>query len=378
MRKRFSILILLFLLPGGLLLPARGEAQTPSALWANLSPHPDYPVEWWYMTGYLSTPSHRHFGFQATFFRMTTKIGREPSAPKSTSSWTPREIFGFHGAVSDLDRKSFLSTERERRGFSRSVLAQESPFSVRIGRNRLDRLVPEAKSLALHFRVANRSYDLSLSPQSPPIWHAARKKFFTGPGAADWAYYYSYPLVTITGTVTTVRPDGKTHTEAVSGQCWFDHEWMKSTLAKDQIGWIWVWGWNKKNTQGVMVYQMLNRGATLSPFHRATILQREGDSWTVARSDKLAFTGQLTNRCLDLKRIAFRVGSNLEIKVRPRIDRQALTGAVTYWEGASGIIFKKKGLVEKGKGYLEVTGLQSWKKNQLCRNQETHLKKEFP
>ncbi len=320
------------------------------------------------MTGYLETEKKRHFGFQATFFRMTTKIGRKPSTQTANSPWSPKEIFGFHGALSDLDRKTFLSTERERRGFSRSVLAQETPFSVRIGRNRLEHIPPDSKALSLGFRVANRSYDLKLSPESPPIWHAAQKKFFTGPGAADWAYYYSYPLVTITGTVTTVLPDGKTHTEAVRGQCWFDHEWMRSTLAKDQIGWIWVWGWNKTNTEGVMVYQMLNRGATLSPFHRATLIKKDGDTWTVTRTDKVFFRGTLKDRCLDLNRIAFRVGPDIRLRVRPEIERQQLTGAVSYWEGASKIMLENKGRIESGKGYLEVTGLESIRHGSLCRN----------
>ena len=367
MRRRLSILLFLLLLPGGVSHPARGSAAEPPALWTHLSPHPDYPVEWWYMTGYLATQSNRHVGFQATFFRMSTKIGGKHSEKRAESPWAPRKIFGFHGAVSDIDRKTFLSTERERRGFSRSVFDQKDPFSVRIGRNRLDHRSPDAKALSLVFRVANKSYDLRLAPQSPPIWHAARKKFFTGPGPDDWAYYYSYPLVLITGTVTTVRPDGKTFTEAVHGQCWFDHEWMRSSLAKDQIGWIWVWGWNKDNTRGVMVYQMLNRGATLSPYHRATLLRRKGGSWIVTRTDKVAFTGRLRDRCLALTRVTFQVGAETRISVRPRIDRQELAGAVSYWEGAAGITFEKNGLVENGKGYLEVTGLADYRDRSLCR-----------
>jgi predicted secreted hydrolase len=319
------------------------------------------------MTGYLKTQTNRHFGFQATFFRMTTKVGREPSPSNATSPWTPREIFGFHGAVSDLDRKAFLSTERERRGFSRSVLSQENPFSVRIGRNRLDHPRPDKKSLALHFRVANRSYDLSLFPQSPPVWHAKHQKFFTGPGAADWAYYYSYPLVLITGTVTTVLPDGTKRLDSVHGQCWFDHEWMRSSLAKDQIGWIWVWGWNKENTQGVMVYQMLDRGATLSPFHRATILERKGDIWTVTRTNEVRLLAGKSGRCLDPDRIELQVGPGILVRVHPRLDRQFLTGAVPYWEGAARIKLGPPSSPETGKGYLEVTGLADLKGRSLCR-----------
>lgn len=364
--KGFLTHLLLSLFFGSMLLSPLPASATPppaSSLWAHLAPHPNYPIEWWYMTGYLTTGSKRHQGFQATFFRMTN----QDSSSSAGSPWSPREIFGFHGAVSDLDRKTFLSTERERRGFSRSVLAQKDPFSVRIGRNRLDHPKSSALSLDLVFRVGNQSFNLNLTPLSPPVWHAARKKFFTGPSPEDWAYYYSYPLVTITGSVTTVLSDGTQQTESVHGQCWFDHEWMVHSMAKDQIGWIWVWAWNKTNTRGIMLYQMLDRGARLSPFHRATVLERRGEEWTVERTDTVVFTGTLKDRCLDLNRIAFRVGPDIRLRVRPDIARQQLTGAVSYWEGASKIMLENKGRIENGKGYLEVTGLESLRHRSLCR-----------
>ena len=32
--------------------------------------HPDFRIEWWYVTGHLFDPAGRRFGFQATFFRL--------------------------------------------------------------------------------------------------------------------------------------------------------------------------------------------------------------------------------------------------------------------------------------------------------------------
>ncbi|MCL5285645.1 MAG: carotenoid 1,2-hydratase [Nitrospirae bacterium] len=360
------ILLSLPLLLG--LLPAKLHATPPpSALWAHLRPHPDIPIEWWYMTGFLSSEKGRHFGFQATFFRMANQSPGFSGSPSSQSPWAPREIFGFHGALSDLDNKTFLSTERERRGFSRSVLAQAPPFSVRIGRNRLDHPAPDAPFLRLVFRVGNQSYDLRLIPQSPPVWHAARRKFFTGPHPTDWAYYYSYPLVTIAGTRTVVRPDGARKTESVHGQCWFDHEWMFHTMNKDQIGWIWVWGWNKENTRGIMLYQMLDRGARLSPFHRATVLERDAGAWRVRRTNGVKLTSGKEGRCLSPGRLEFLVDNALVVRVRPMIEDQLLKGAVTYWEGASRIKIGKTPSLENGKGYLEVTGLGALSQGRLCR-----------
>ena len=359
--------LVLSLFIGGLLLsplPAFAASSPAPSLWAHLAPHPDYPIEWWYMTGYLTTGEKIHQGFQATFFRMTN----QGSSSLGKGPWSPREIFGFHGALSDLDRKTFLSTERERRGFSRSVLAKKNPFSVRIGRNRLDLPKPSSPSLALVFRVGNQSFNLNLTPLSPPVWHAAREKFFTGPSPEDWAYYYSYPLVMITGTVTTVGSDGAQKTRTVHGQCWFDHEWMVHSLAKDQIGWIWVWAWNKNNTRGLMLYQMLDRGVRLSSFHRATVLERRGGDFLVTRTRNVRLLGGKNGRCLDLSRIAFLVGDNTVVRVHPEIDRQLLTGAVSYWEGAAKITLGPTSSPESGDGYLEVTGLGTLRDKALCRD----------
>ncbi|MDA8028830.1 MAG: carotenoid 1,2-hydratase [Nitrospiraceae bacterium] len=366
MRESLRHLILSLFFGGLLLSPLLALANSSPApsLWAHLDPHPDFPIEWWYMTGYLTTGEKIHQGFQATFFRMTN----QGSSSSAGGPWSPREIFGFHGALSDLDRKTFLATERERRGFSRSVLAKKDPFSVRIGRNRLDLPKPSSPSLALVFRVGNQSFNLALTPLSPPVWHAARKKFFTGPSQKDWAFYYSYPLVMITGTVTTVGSDGAQKTRTVHGQCWFDHEWMVHSLAKDQIGWIWVWAWNKKNTRGLMLYQMLDRGVRLSPFHRATVLERKGVDWTVTRTRNVRLLKGKNDRCLDLSRIAFLVGGNTVVRVHPEIDRQLLTGAVSYWEGAARITLGPSSAPESGKGYLEVTGLESLREGSLCRD----------
>ena len=350
-----SFLAIFFvILSWGAFAPEVHAAPSP-ALWDDLLPHGDFPIEWWYMTGFLKTEKGRNLGFQATFFRMKNNE-QSPGQQSARGPWAPREIFGFHGAVSDLDRKTFISTERERRGFGRSVATQDHPFSVSIGRNRLDHKDATAPTLALSFRVADQSFDLTFTPLSPPVWHAAHKKFFTGPRPIDYAYYYSYPLVKVEGTRTIVHRDGTVTHEHVRGQCWFDHEWMAQTLAPGQIGWIWLWAWNKENTRGIMLYQMLDRGGKLSPFHRATVMKRTNEGISVERTRDVSLDRGMRGGCLELGKIRFLVDHQIKIGVMPKLKGQLLKGAVSYWEGAAGINFGNK-FREEGKGYLEVTGL---------------------
>ena len=37
--------------------------------------HPDFKIEWWYVTGHLYADAGRRFGFQATFFRSAAPRG---------------------------------------------------------------------------------------------------------------------------------------------------------------------------------------------------------------------------------------------------------------------------------------------------------------
>ena len=343
------------------------HAASSPGLWDDLLPHGDFPIEWWYMTGFLKTEKGRNLGFQATFFRMKNNE-QSPDQQSARGPWAPREIFGLHGAVSDLDRKTFVWTERERRGFGRSVATQDHPFSVSIGRNRLDHKNATAPSLALSFRVANQSFDLELTPLSPPVWHAAHKKFFTGPRPVDYAYYYSYPLVNVEGTRTIVHRNGTITHERVHGQCWFDHEWMAQSLAPGQIGWIWLWAWNKENTRAVMLYQMLDQGGKLSPFHRATVMKQTKEGISVDRTRDIALVRGMHGGCLELRKIRFLVDHKMKIVVKPKLKDQLLKGAVRYWEGAAEINFgKEEG--GKGMGYLEVTGMIKTRALSLCANQ---------
>ena len=371
-RARHSFLVIFLVILSWVTFASDIHAASSPGLWDDLLPHGDFPIEWWYMTGFLKTEKGGNLGFQATFFRMKNNE-QSPDQQSARGPWSPHEIFGFHGAVSDLDRKTFVSTERERRGFGRSVATQDRPFSVSIGRNRLDHKDDTAPTLGLSFRVADQSFDLTLTPLIPPVWHAARKKFFTGPRPIDYAYYYSYPLVKVEGTRTIVHRNGTITHERVHGQCWFDHEWMAQSLAPGQIGWVWLWAWNKENTRGVMLYQMLDQGGKLSAFHRATVMKRTKEGITVERTRDVSLVRGMHGGCLDVRKIRFLVGHKMKIVVKPKLKDQLLKGAVRYWEGAAQINFGKEA-GRDGKGYLEVTGMNKRKKSlanmELCQSKE--------
>ena len=72
--------------------------------------HPDYRIEWWYVTGWLDGP----LGFQITFFR-----ARPAEASDNPSQFNPRQILFAHAALSDPRRGRLVHDQRAARaGFS--------------------------------------------------------------------------------------------------------------------------------------------------------------------------------------------------------------------------------------------------------------------
>ena len=58
--------------------------------------HPDFGIEWWYVTGWLYDGAHHPLGFQITFFRVKTHLDAG-----NPSAFTPRELLIAHCALSD-------------------------------------------------------------------------------------------------------------------------------------------------------------------------------------------------------------------------------------------------------------------------------------
>ena len=65
--------------------------------------HPDFKIEWWYVTGHLKSEGDRRFGYQATFFRLAadSAISSEGNPP------LPQDIHLAHMALLDLKTKKF-------------------------------------------------------------------------------------------------------------------------------------------------------------------------------------------------------------------------------------------------------------------------------
>jgi predicted secreted hydrolase len=312
---------------------------------ADYGSHPAFRTEWWYITGWLTTPGGESLGFQITFFR--TKPAIDEGNP---SGFAPRQLLVAHCAISDPKRGRLWQDQKIRRAGLGLAEAAEGDTDVRIDRWALKRTAGlynatiDAEDFSLH---------LTLRPTQPPLLNGDSGVSRKGPAPQSASYYFSLPHLGVAGTIGR---HGSTDT--VSGEAWFDHEWSSEYLDSQAVGWDWI-GINLKDGAALMAFRI--RGlegesrwaggttrladGTVQNLGPADIVFVAGRSWRSPR------TGILYPVQWQV-----RVGKQ-EFDLEPLLDDQEndtrlSTGAI-YWEGAVRA-YQQHTLV--GQGYLELTG----------------------
>src|ERR1035437_6041056 len=79
---------------------------------ADLGPHPDYRIEWWYVTANLADSTGVGYGAQWTLFRQAMKPGAQQEG------WANQQIWMGHAAVTRAD------THRYSEAFARGGIGQ--------------------------------------------------------------------------------------------------------------------------------------------------------------------------------------------------------------------------------------------------------------
>ena len=361
-RRIWTVLVIGFLFSASVVSPAQAtENGSPEGVFRN---HGSYPIEWWYLTGRIRVPGHpRRDGFEGTFFRFNTSWQHPAGRPPSP--WEPSRVLSFHGAYSDTLHHRFRSTELLSRTFRRAVSLRKKPFRIRFGENFLEVLPDPGHSgeIRLHLfeQVGWRLVDVTLKGKGSPLEEGPGGRLVTGPGPGDWAWYLSYPELSLKGKVGRIQSDGQVHWTPVTGVAWFDHEWTGALLGKGQTGWIWL-GARLSGKGDLMAFQMQKKdrpdrfqGGT----YRMTVHSGNRTVW-LSPSD-LTFhvlsywKSPRTGICypsrlkLDVKSL------NTSWRIDPVMKDQELTGRPDYWEGAVSLRDSASGERE-GEGYLELTG----------------------
>ncbi len=178
--------------------------------------HPDYRIEWWYLTAALEDVSGIRYGVQWTLFRSAL-------TPEGPQVW-----MGHFGLTSPEEH---FSGERFARGGVGQAGVVPAPFDAWIDDWRLSG--PTLESLRLRAATEVAGYDLALRAEGPLVFHGDAG-FSVKSAAGQASYYYSQPFYTVSGTLDL--PSGPVE---VTGRGWLDREWSSQPLQDDQEGWDW-------------------------------------------------------------------------------------------------------------------------------------------
>ena len=314
--------------------------------------HPDFRLEWWYVTGWLTDGPEQPLGFQITFFRV-----RPPQRSANPSAFAPHHLLIAHAAVSDPLRGHLHHEQRAARiAFGLSGAAEGrtdvwvDDWSLRQQEKRYT-----ATIAARSFRL-----DLVFAATQSPLLQGTAGYSQKGPRPESASYYYSVPQLAAAGTITR---EGRTTTGR--GTAWLDHEWSTSYMDERAVGWDWI-GINFDDGGALMAFQMRDTqggtfwagGAYRSAAGDDRVFERGEIRFTPLRRWRSPRTGAHYP-------VSWRIRTgDREIEIESLFDDQendtrATTGAI-YWEGAVRALLGGRPI---GRGYLELTGY--WRRLQL-------------
>jgi predicted secreted hydrolase len=308
---------------------------------ADHGPHPDYRIEWWYLTANLVDSSGAACGVQWTLFRQALAPGPQQQG------WANQQIWMGHAAVTRADTHRFGET------FARGGVGQAgvdaTPFrawidawQMRGGEAMSDTTLTP---IDLAASGADFRYALRLDTERPLVLQGEAgysKKSERGQAS----YYYSQPFYKASGTVTMDdRP------MQVSGSAWMDREWSSQPLASDQTGWDWF-SLHLSSDEKLMLFRL--RHADGGHYLSGNWIEADGKSTQIPAAD-IVMTPTLSTGVAGRElpthwRLAI-PARGLTIETTPLNANAWMATSFPYWEGPIGFRGSHNGV-----GYLEMTG----------------------
>jgi predicted secreted hydrolase len=308
---------------------------------ADHGPHPDYRIEWWYVTAILEDSTGAAYGVQWTLFRQASR----PSPQQE--GWANQQIWMGHAAVTSAGIHRFSETFA--RGGVGQAGVEASPFRAWIDswemRGRAPMSEENIAPLELNASGADFSYALHLDADRPLVLQGdagySRKS-----ERGQASYYFSQPFFKVTGSITV---DGRPI--EVTGLAWMDREWSSQPLASDQTGWDWF-ALHLNSGQKIMLFRL--RQADGNDYCSGNWISSDGKTGQLASADihmtEQAWTTLEGRKVPTAWHIAI-PSRALAIDCVPLNAKSWMGTSFPYWEGPIGF-----GGSHSGLGYLEMTG----------------------
>jgi predicted secreted hydrolase len=315
--------------------------------------HPEFRIEWWYVTGHLFTAERRRFGFQATFFRSAG-----PRLAATDADFGRDQVFLAHMAVTDVAAGRFLESERlNREGWDAG--AAVGRLDVHNGEWALRQAAAGDGVMELEGGVrAEAAFQLALAPTKPIVVFGDHGVSPKGPDPASVSYYLTYPRLAAKGILSIGGKD-----LAVTGEAWMDHEISSSPLAADLVGWDWTCIQFRQSGRELMLYRLRRADGTADPASRLQWVTAGGAvvtepfTWEVLTTWKNPADGAEFPARVRLHTVDCDSGRPVAFELVPVLPDQVLSNRMaggSYWEGACDV--RGEDGSDAGSAYLELTG----------------------
>ncbi len=320
----------------GFAMPQRGRIIS---LPSDHGPHPDYRIEWWYVTANLMDDDGKQYGAQWTLFRSAME-------PGNRNGFSDPQIWMGHAALTSESRH--YVAERLARGGVGQANVTAAPFRAWIDDWEMrGTAVPGADGLAnisLSAAGIDFGYTLNLETSKPVVLQGDRG-YSVKSAKGQASYYYSQPFYLVSGTIKIGGAD--VH---VSGKAWLDREWSSQPLSSDQTGWDWF-SLHLEGGEKVMAFRLRD---DRDGFISATWISPDGQ--TVPLSGDAVKLEPVRHASVNGRQVpvAWHVQiheKSLDITTEPLNDQSWMSTTTPYWEGP--IAFSG---TSSGVGYLEMTG----------------------
>lgn len=301
--------------------------------------HPNFRIEWWYVTANLKDAGGQDYGAQWTLFRSAL-------SPQTVQGWSDPQIWLGHAAVTTKDHHYF--GERLARGGVGQAGVTLQPFRAWVDEWGMQGTgEPDAdplQNLKVKAQADLFSYDLALSAKEPLV-RQGDKGYSVKSASGQASFYYSQPYYSVEGEIVL---EGKP--VPVTGKAWMDREWSSQPLAADQTGWDWF-SLHLASGEKVMAFRLRDSG---NGYSSANWVSANGESTPLSGDEVIIEQKQTTKVGTRTIPTVWRVripSKSLDVITRP-LNSQSWMGTTTpYWEGP--ITFEGS---TSGEGYLEMTG----------------------
>jgi predicted secreted hydrolase len=299
-------------------------------------PHPEFRIEWWYLTANLEDADGTAYGVQWTLFRTALE-------PRDGLGWSAPQLWLAHAGLT-TPTQHFAAEKLARGGIGQAGVTA-APFEAWIDDWQM--AGPDLGDLAITANGPGFAYTLQAKANGPLVMQG-QKGYSVKSRDGTASHYYSQPFYEITGALTV---DGRDI--AVTGSAWLDREWSSQPLSESQSGWDWV-GLSFASGARLMGFRL--RDTAAGDFTAATWIDPDGTPTPYPdgafRTTPLK-THEVAGRDVP---VAWRLelpDQDLDITIAAVNPNAWMATSFSYWEGPVTIEGSHPGV-----GYLEMTGYE--------------------